>query len=91
MQENKRERRLCRGSGLQSTEFNRLLDLLLYLDRTLVEISMRLYGVPEQHQLAMRAQNQRLHDAVRRRMPSVMSRRVLLPRRPVVERKTAQR
>jgi hypothetical protein len=42
-----------------------LLDTLLVLDRTVIELSMCLYNVPAGHQPAMREQNQRVHDAIK--------------------------
>jgi hypothetical protein len=44
------------------------LEVLLVLDRTVMELSMILYNVPRRERRAMRKQNKRLHDAVRKRL-----------------------
>lgn len=49
-----------------------MLDDLLALDRMLVEVSMRLYKVPLRQRFTMRAQNRRLHDAVRQHLPRLL-------------------
>ena len=46
-----------------------MLDILLALDRMVVELSMRVYKVPRRHRFIMREQNRRLHDAVREQLP----------------------
>ena len=48
---------------------NTMLDILLALDRAVVEVSMHLYNLPPRDRFAMREQNQRLHDAVREHLP----------------------
>jgi len=63
----KRERRQVREL-IRSREFEKMLEALLALDRTLVELSMRFYKIPRRHQVAMREQNRRLHTAVRARL-----------------------
>lgn len=67
-------RKLRKGS-VSAREYNQLLDVLLALDRTVVELSMHAYNVPRNHQAAMREQNRRLHNAVRERVPRFLSRR----------------
>jgi hypothetical protein len=42
-----------------------LLDSWLALDRRVVELSMRRYGVPRRDRFMIRAQQRRLHDALR--------------------------
>jgi len=49
-----------------------MLDHLLALDRMLIEVSMRLYKVPQRERFTMRAQNRRLHDAVRQHLPRLL-------------------
>jgi hypothetical protein len=44
---------------------NKLRDILLALDRGLMEYSMRLYNIPRRDRSILRAQTRRLHDAVR--------------------------
>ena len=61
--------RKLRKGVVSVREYNQLLDVLLALDRTVVELSMRAYNIPRRHQVAMREQNRRLHDAVRERLP----------------------
>lgn len=43
----------------------RLLDDLLAIDRTVIEVSMRTYRVPPRQRSIMRAENRRLHRALR--------------------------
>lgn len=54
-------------------DLDNLLEILLALDRSVVELSMHVYNVPLGHQRAMREQNRCLHDAVRRRLPRSLS------------------
>lgn len=51
-----------------------MLDILLALDRMLVEVSMRLYNVPRHDRLTMRKQNRHLHAAVREHLPRLLKR-----------------
>jgi len=64
-----------RAARLSANELNQLLNLLLTLDQTVVELSMQIYDLPQPHRLAMREQNRRLHDAVREGLPAVLSKR----------------
>ena len=50
-----------------------MLDVLLALDRMLVEVSMRLYNVPRHDRLTMRKQNRHLHAAVRQHLPRLLN------------------
>jgi hypothetical protein len=49
-----------------------MMDVLLALDRMLVEVSMRIYNVPRRDRSTMRKQNRRLHDAVREHLPRLL-------------------
>ena len=51
-----------------------MMDVLLALDRMLVEVSMRLYNLPRHEQLAMRKQNRHLHHTVRQHLPRLLKR-----------------
>lgn len=51
---------------------NEMLDVLLTLDRMLVEVSMRLYNVPGRERSTVRKQNRRLHAAVRQHLPRLL-------------------
>ena len=51
-----------------------LLDVLLALDRMLVEVSMRLYNVSQSDQLTVRKHNRHLHNAVRAHLPRLLRR-----------------
>jgi hypothetical protein len=51
-----------------------MLDVLLMLDRMLVEVSMRLYNVPRHDRLTMRKQNRHLHATVREHLPRLLKR-----------------
>jgi hypothetical protein len=48
------------------------LDILLALDRMLVEVSMSLYEVPHSDRPTMREHNRRLHKTVRQHMPRLL-------------------
>ena len=51
---------------------NQTLDILLALDRSMVEFSMGLYNVPRRDRALMREQNRRLHRALRNRLPRLV-------------------
>ncbi len=46
-----------------------MLEILLALDRSIVEVSMQLYNVDQSDRRTMRAENGRLHDAFRTQFP----------------------
>jgi hypothetical protein len=69
---NKKEGRKLRSQGLSPHDPAEMLDHLLALDRMLVEVSMRLYNVSRRDRFTMRAQNRRLHDAVREHLPRLL-------------------
>ena len=75
---NKRGRRKLPATSIHASDLDNLLDILLALDRSVVELSMHVYNVAPGQQLAMREQNRRLHDAVRRRLPRSLSKRALM-------------
>lgn len=54
------------------TEVNKFLNAFRALDRTVVEISMHIYKVPQHHRAAMLKQHRRLHDTVRKRLPRLL-------------------
>ncbi len=49
------------------------MDVLLALDRMLVEVSMRLYNVPGRDRFTMRKHNRRLHATVRQHLPRLLT------------------
>lgn len=49
-----------------------MLELLLALDRSLIEVSMQLYEVKQGDRRRMRMQNRRLHAAVRTQFPRLL-------------------
>jgi len=59
---------------LPQSDPRQMLDVLLALDRMLVEVSMRLYNVPRHDRLSMRKQNRHLHAAVREQLPRLLKR-----------------
>ena len=63
-----------RLAALKSTDPRHMLEDLLVLDRMLVEVSMQLYNVNRRERSKMRAQNRRLHAAVRKRLPQLIRR-----------------
>jgi len=71
-QQHKRKWRKLSSQALSQREPNEMLDVLLALDRMLVEVSMRIYNVPRHDRFTMRKQNRRLHAAVREQMPRLM-------------------
>ena len=50
------------------------VDMLLALDRMVVEVSMQLYNVNRRERSRMRRQNRRLHAAVREHLPRFLQR-----------------
>jgi hypothetical protein len=57
-----------RGSNrlIGKIRHKQLLDNVLALDRQVIEASMRSYGIPVRERLRMRAENRRLHRALKR-------------------------
>jgi len=53
-------------------ESNDALDILLALDRFVLELSMSLYNIPRRERFTVRKQNRRLHGAVRKHMPRLL-------------------
>jgi len=58
---------------------SKMLDVLLALDRIVVELSMNVYNVPLEDRAVMREQNRQLHHAARTQVPRLrqISRTVL--------------
>ena len=71
-QPDKRKWRKLHNQLLSQRHPNEMLDVLLALDRMLVEVSMRIYKVPRHDRFTMRKQNRRLHAAVRQQLPRLM-------------------
>ena len=71
--QNKKEWRKLRSQVLRQRDPNEMLDVLLALDSMLVEVSMRLYEVPQCDRFTMRKHNRRLHDAVRQHLPRLLT------------------
>jgi len=72
-----RDNSTCRkmtNQVLQQSDPRQMLDILLALDRMLVEVTMRLYNVPRHDRLTMRKQNRHLHAAVREHLPRLLKR-----------------
>ena len=63
------KRRQLRNQVTSQSDLHPVLDMLLALDRMVVELSMGIYNLPRRERFMMRAQNQRLHQAVRERLP----------------------
>lgn len=49
-----------------------MLDVLLALDRMVVEVSMHLYNVDRRERSNIRGSNRRLHAAVRKHLPRLL-------------------
>jgi len=58
--------------GIRRNDLSKVLDILLALDRMVVEHSMHIYNIPRRDRFIMREQNQRLHDAVREYLPRLV-------------------
>ena len=71
-QPHKREWSKPRNQDLRPRDPKEMLDVLLALDRMLVEVSMRLYNVPGHDRSTVRKQNRRLHAAVRQQLPRLL-------------------
>lgn len=67
-----REQKRSHTSHHRGTDPRQMMDVLLALDRMLVEVSMRLYNLPQHEQSAMRKQNRHLHRAVREQLPRLL-------------------
>ena len=61
----KREWRKLRALGNVAGDFDKMLKAFRALDRTVVEVSMRVYNLPRRDRAAMRKQHRRLHDTIR--------------------------
>jgi len=68
------KRHKARKPVLSRRHSDEMLDVLLALDRMLVEVSMGLYNVPSRERFSLRKQNRRLHDAVRKHLPRLLTR-----------------
>ena len=71
-QSEKRNWRLSRAKPV--VDPSRMLDVLLALDRMVVEVSMHLYDVKRKDRSAIRHNNRRLHAAVRKQLPQILRR-----------------
>ncbi len=71
--QDKRERHKLRNQVLSQPDPKEMLDVLLAMDRMLVEVSMRLYNVSRHDRFTMRKQNRRLHAAVRQHLPRLLA------------------
>jgi len=69
-----REQNRTHRSARRGGDPTQMMDVLLALDRMLVEVSMRLYKLPRHEQLAMRKQNRHLHKTVRQHLPRLLKR-----------------
>lgn len=62
-----------RSQFLSASDSGKMLETLLALDRTMVEISMRLFNLPPRQRSLLRGHNRRLHRAVRQEQAGVIS------------------
>jgi hypothetical protein len=56
-----------------------MLDVLLALDRMVVEVSMHLYNVERRDRTRIRGNNRRLHAAVRKHLPRLLKNSIRNP------------
>ncbi len=68
-QQNKLKCRGLESPATSESDPKTMLEILLALDRAVVEVSMHLYNLPPRDRFVMREQNQRLHEAVREHLP----------------------
>jgi hypothetical protein len=68
-QQNKPKWHELQNQVTSGSDPNTLLEILLALDRAVVEVSMHIYNLPAHERFVMREQNQRLHEAVREHLP----------------------
>ena len=57
---------------MSKSDFNRVLEVFLALDRMVVEHSMRVYNIPRRRRSIMREQNRHLHEIVRGHLPRLV-------------------
>ena len=65
-------RKIRSSTTIRANSANLPLDVLLALDRMVVEISMQLYNVDLRDRSRMRRQNRRLHAAVKQHFPRLL-------------------
>ncbi|HTT23509.1 MAG TPA: hypothetical protein VMG82_31565 [Candidatus Sulfotelmatobacter sp.] len=70
-QPNKQSWRKPRFRAVRATDLDKFLNALRALDRSVVEISMKIYKVPRRDRPAMLEQHRRLHDMVRERLAAI--------------------
>lgn len=71
-QQNERKWRALREQVIREGDPNEMLDILLALDRMVVELSLRVYKIPRGDRFLMREHNRRLHEAVRENLPRLL-------------------
>jgi hypothetical protein len=71
-QQNARKWRERCNHLIRESDLNKMLDVLLALDRMVVEHSMRVYNIPRLKRSIMREHNRHLHAAVRKHLPRLM-------------------
>ena len=64
-QRSKRKKSEVGTRMISEADRRRVLEGVLALDRMLMELSMRLYNIPQRERLALRGHNRRLHHAFR--------------------------
>lgn len=62
----------ARNAVVSPRDADAMLELVLTLDRMLVEVSMQLYGLSRREQSTMRKHHRRLHHAVREHLPRIL-------------------
>ena len=61
----------ARSRSTGPTDLDKLLSLLRSADRTVVEMSMKIYKVPRRDRAAMLQHHRRLHDVVREQFSAI--------------------
>jgi hypothetical protein len=62
----------CKNQTVPENDPGEMLEMLLALDRSLVEVSMQLYNVDPRGRSEMRRDNRRLHSAMRNQLPRLL-------------------
>jgi hypothetical protein len=70
--QNERKWREWHRRAIAASDPGEMLDMLLALDRMVVELSLRVYKVSRRERSLMREQNRRLHRAVRKHLPRLL-------------------
>jgi len=69
IRQDERKLRKLRDRLSGESDPNTLVEILLALDRIVVELAMRTHNLPRRTRVIMREENRRLHDMLREHLP----------------------